>query len=179
MFIPLRRHNFNLNQHGAVAIEFAVVVLLLLLILFAILEFGFTFLQRHFVANAAREGIRIGVRAQNYNCFDEFDSKPPCQKAQALSNQVYRKGTVIAQLTDCTKNPKGYLCTLYQNDMDKVTVDVPMPIEDVAADAMTLTVTVTTPNFFPSLISGLVPGYQYPETFTYSATGYYENKDEP
>jgi len=179
MSIRMLRHNLNLNQRGAVVIEFAVVVLLLLLILFAILEFSFTFLQRHFVANAAREGIRIGVRAQNYNCFDESDSKPPCLKAQALSNQVYRKGTVVAQLTDCSSNPKGYLCTLYQSNMNEVTVVVPPPIEDLAAETMTMTVTVTAPNFFPSLISGLVPGYQYPEFISYSASGNYENTDEP
>lgn len=178
MFIRMFRHNLNPNQRGAVAIEFAVVVLLLLLILFAILEFSFTFLQRHFVANAAREGIRIGVRAQNYNCFDEYDSAPPCQKAQAVSNQVYRKGTVVGLLTDCTTNPKGYLCTLYQSDMDQVAVAVAASEDSVAA-TKTLTVTVTTPNFFPSLISGLVPGYQYPATLTYSASGNYENAEEP
>ena len=178
MCMRMFRHNLNPNQRGAVAIEFAVVVLLLLLILFGILEFSFTFLQRHFVANAAREGIRIGVRAQNYNCFDESDTTPPCQKAQAISNQVYRKGTVIAQLTDCTTNPRGYLCTLYQDDMDQVTVEFsPQPIED--ADPKNLTVTVTAPNFFPALISSLVPGYEYPATITYSASGNYENTDEP
>lgn len=179
MSMQTLRHNLNLNQRGAAVIEFAVVVLLLLVLLFAILEFSFTFLQRHFVANAAREGIRIGIRAQNYNCFDESDSKLPCQKAQAISNAVYRKGTVIAQLTDCTVNPKGYLCTLYQSDMDKVTVDVPIPTEDLGAGTTTMTVTVTAPNFFPSLISGLVPGYQYPEFIRYSASGNYENTEEP
>lgn len=179
MFKQIRRHNLNLNQRGAAVIEFAVVVLLLLLILFAILEFSFTFLQRHFVANAAREGIRIGVRAQNYNCFDEFDTNPPCKKAQSLSNDVYRKGTVIAQLTDCTTNPKGYLCTLYQSDMDRITVEVPEPIEDPATETTTMTVTVTAPNFFPSLISGLIPGYQYSAIISYSASGNYEDAEEP
>lgn len=179
MFMQTGRHNLNLNQRGAVVIEFAVVVLLLLLILFAILEFSFTFLQRHFVANAAREGIRIGVRAQNYNCFDESDSSPPCKKAQSLANEVYRKGTVIAQLTDCTTNPKGYLCTLYQSDMERVTIEVPAPIADPATETTTMTVTVTAPNFFPPLISALVPGYEYPTTITYSASGNYENTEEP
>lgn len=176
MCMRMLRHNLNPNQRGAVAIEFAVVVLLLLLILFGILEFSFTFLQRHFVANAAREGIRIGVRAQNYNCFDEFDTTPPCQKAQAISNQVYRKGTVLTQLTDCETNPKGYLCTLYQSDMAEVTV---ASSEDPVADTKTLTVTVNAPNFFPPLISGLIPGYQYPTIISYSASGNYENTDEP
>ena len=174
MFIPRLRHALNLNQRGAVMIEFAVVVLLLLLILFGILEFSFTFLQRHFVANAAREGVRIGVRAQNYNCFDETDSSFACQTAQSLSNQVYRKGTVLKQLTDCDTNPKGYLCTLYQSDMAEVFVEP----EELDADTKTLSVRVVAANFFPPLLSGLVPGYDYKETIEYAAIGNYENAGE-
>jgi Flp pilus assembly protein TadG len=172
------RHKLNPNQRGAVVIEFAVVVLLLLLILFGILEFSFTFLQRHFVANAAREGIRIGVRAQNYNCFDEFDTATSCKKAQGIANDVYRKGTVVAQLTDCAADPKGYLCTLYQSDMAQVAVEVANS-EDPVAKSKTLTVTVSTPNFFPSLVTSLVPGYEYPATLSYKASGNYENAAEP
>ena len=171
MSICILRHNLNLNQRGAVVIEFAVVVLLLLLILFGILEFSFTFLQRHFVANAAREGIRIGVRAQNYNCFDALNPTSSCP----LINLVDRKGTVVTQLTDCTTNPKGYLCTLYQIDIPQVVVST---IENLD-ESKTLNVTVTATNFFPPLISGLVPGYEYPATITYSASGNYENATEP
>jgi len=168
----LLRHNLHLNQHGAVVIEFAVVVLLLLLILFGIMEFSFTFLQRHFVANAAREGVRIGVRAQNYNCFDAAGT--PC-----TGTKLSDRGVIVKNLlTDCKSNPKGYLCALYQSDMDLVKVEFsPLPIED--ANPKNLTVIVTVPNFFPSLISGLVPGYQHPATFSYSASGNYENADEP
>ncbi len=172
MFIPLPRHNLNLNQRRAVAIEFAVVVLLLLLILFGIMEFSFTFLQRHFVANAAREGMRIGVRAQNYNCFDEAGI--PCS-----GGKLSDRGVMVRDiLTDCATNPQGYLCTLYQRDMDQVKVEFsPLPIVD--ADPKTLTVKVTVPNFFPSLISSFVPGYQYSESISYSASGNYEDAAEP
>ena len=166
----LLRHNPHLNQRGAVVIEFAVVVLLLLLILFGILEFSFTFLQRHFVANAAREGVRIGVRAQNYNCFDKYGttSCPP-------TNRVDRGVIVKNLLTDCANG--GYLCTLYKDDIDSDTVT---PARIINPDGTkTLTVTVTVPNFFPTLISGMVPGYQHPVTITYSASGNYENADEP
>jgi Flp pilus assembly protein TadG len=168
------RHNLHLNQRGAVVIEFAVVVLLLLLILFGILEFSFTFLQHHFVANAAREGVRIGVRAQNYNCFDESDTSLSCQAARDNDNEVYRKGTVIAQLSICNTNPKGYLCTLYEADMAEIYVES----EELDADTKTLSVRVVANNFFPPLLSGLVPGYEYKETIEYSAIGNYENADE-
>lgn len=174
MSIWMLQKKLNLDERGAVVIEFAVVVLLLLIILFGILEFSFTFLQHHFVANAAREGVRIGVRAQNYNCFDEVDSSASCQRAQALSNQVYRKGTVIQQLTDCTTNPKGYLCTLYQNNMAEVEVSN----SPQAPSTKRLTVTVRASNFFPPLLSGLVPGFSHHDTIEYSAIGNYENADE-
>ena len=172
MFIRMLRHIPNPNQRGAAAIEFAVVVLLLLIILFGIMEFSFTFLQRHFVANAAREGVRIGIRAQNYNCFDAAGI--PCS-----GGNLSDRGVIVKNLlTDCTTNPKGYLCTLYQSDMARVEVEFdPLPIED--SDPKTLTVTVSTPNFFPSLISSLVPGYEYPATLSYSASGNYENAAEP
>jgi Flp pilus assembly protein TadG len=174
MFILRLRHALNLDQRGAVVIEFAIVVLLLLLILFGILEFSFTFLQRHFVANAAREGVRIGVRAQNYNCFDATDPSFSCQNTP-LSNQVYRKGTVIEQLSKCDTNPKGYLCTLYPSDKAQVVV---VSNEDSGANTKTLTVTVEASNFFPPLLSGLVPGYKYNDKIKYSAIGNYENADE-
>jgi Flp pilus assembly protein TadG len=158
-----------------VVIEFAVVVLLLLLILFGILEFSFTFLQRHFIANAAREGVRIGIRAQNYNCFDALNPTSSCP----LTNLVDRKGTVVSQLTDCKTNPKGYLCTLYQSDMPQVNVSTS---EDAVAKTKTLTVTVEATNFFPPLLSGLIPGHRDEddeEKIVFSASGNYENADEP
>lgn len=165
----LLRQNLQLNQRGAVVIEFAVVVLLLLLILFGILEFSFTFLQRHFVANAAREGVRIGVRAQNYNCF--VAAGTPC-----TGTKLSDRGVIVKNLlTDCANG--GYLCTLYKDDIVSDTVT---PERIINPDGTkTLTVTVTVPNFFPSLISGLVPGYQHPTTIIYSASGNYENADEP
>lgn len=168
----LLRHNLHLNQRGAVVIEFAVVVLLLLLILFGIMEFSFTFLQNHFVANAAREGVRIGVRAQNYNCFAKYGTT-----SCPTSNRVDRGVTVFNQLTECDNG--GYLCTLYKNDIATETVTI-TPERIINSDGTkTLTVTVMVPNFFPPLLSGLVPGYQYPRTITYSASGNYENATEP
>lgn len=156
------------NQHGATVVEFAVIAALLLLILFGILELGLTFLQRHYVANAAREGVRIGIRALNYNCFE---AGAACKEAQP----VYRKETVIAALTDCAAG--GYLCTLYQKDIPGSVAVTVTSTPDSARKL--LTVTVDAPNFMPPLVSGFVPGYQPPTEFTYTASGYYENPKEP
>lgn len=58
------------SQHGATSVEFSVIAALLLIILFGIIEYSFLFLQEHYVANAAREAVRIGVRANNYSGYN-------------------------------------------------------------------------------------------------------------
>lgn len=172
----------RINQRGATVIEFAVVVLLLVTILFGILELSFIFLQRHFVANAAREGVRIGIRANNFNCFDNSDTSWYCQSNHANA-RTYRKTTIVQQLTNCAQN--GYLCSLYENSMAGVVVDVPPPTiidptpPTIPERRKILTVTVTVPNFFPQLVSRIVPAYIHKKTFSYTATGDYENAAEP
>jgi len=51
----------KLNEHGAVAAEFALLLPLLLIILFGIIEFGMMMYGREIVTNAAREGARAGI----------------------------------------------------------------------------------------------------------------------
>lgn len=177
---PSRKRLAINNQRGATVIEFAVVVLLLVVILFGILELSFIFLQRHFVANAAREGLRIGIRANNFNCYDLADTSGGCQSVHN-PERVYRCVTVKDRLTDCTANPKGYLCTLYEDDMAQVKVEFP-EVPEVTTTPIrrkVLRVTVTTPNFFPQLISRIVPAYIQRDTISYTATGDYEDAEEP
>lgn len=50
------------GNRGAAVVEFAVLFLLLMIILFGIIEFGFIWLQSHYIANAAREGARVASR---------------------------------------------------------------------------------------------------------------------
>ncbi len=49
------------RKRGAAIVEFAVVLPLLLLLLFGIVEFGWLFMVRQTLVNAAREGCRIAV----------------------------------------------------------------------------------------------------------------------
>lgn len=49
------------NQHGAAAVEFALVLPLLLLVLFGIIEFGFLLYNEQIIINASREGARYGI----------------------------------------------------------------------------------------------------------------------
>lgn len=50
-----------INDTGAAAVEFAVLFLLLMIIVFGIIEFGFLWMQSHYIANAAREGARVAA----------------------------------------------------------------------------------------------------------------------
>lgn len=66
------------SQRGATVVEFAVIAGLVFLIIFGILEFGIIFLQEHYVANAAREAARVGVRANNFNSYDDNSKRNNC-----------------------------------------------------------------------------------------------------
>ena len=68
----------NRSQRGATVVEFAFIAALVFVIIFGILEFGLIFLQEHYVANAAREAARIGVRANNYDSYDNNAKRNNC-----------------------------------------------------------------------------------------------------
>ena len=155
------------NQAGTTAVEFAVVAALLFFILFGILEFGLIFMQEHYVANAAREGVRIGVRANNYNCFN---NNP------ATGCTADRQTIVINAVND-------YLSTLY-DPANIGTIDVTRDPTGLDADSKILSVTVEVNNFFPPIISSLASlfpggGFQLPSTISYTAEGEYEDPSEP
>jgi Flp pilus assembly protein TadG len=160
------------DQRGATAVEFAVVAAILFFILFGILEFGIIFMQEHFVANAAREGVRIGVRANNYNCFNNTPS---------AGCTADRQTVVVTEVND-------YLSTLYgpANILKPVagTIDVNRDPISLDAESKTLSVTVEVNNFFPPIISSLaalIPGtgFDLPSTISYTAEGEYEDPSEP
>lgn len=148
------------DERGATVVEFAFIAALLLVIVFGILEFAIIFMQRHLVENGAREGVRVGVRANNFTMFDGEPSGtecdlPKCDRKLATEQAV-----------------RDYLDIFYAEPEVEVTKSVD------GADQPVLSVTVTVDNFLPPLISGLVPGYTTPETFDYTATGFYENPAE-
>lgn len=49
-------------EHGAVAVEFAILVPVFLLLVFGIIDFGHAFYMKQMVSNASREGARYGAR---------------------------------------------------------------------------------------------------------------------
>jgi Flp pilus assembly protein TadG len=148
-------------ERGAAVVEFAVIAVVLLTILFGILEFAIIFMQGHLVENAAREGVRVGVRANNYTGFNTND--PQCS---AVPHNCNRTRAVRLAVQD-------YLDIFYTVPDGDITV-----VPQANSGQPVLSVTVTVDNFMPALVSALVPGYNSPAEFTYTATGFYEEPDE-
>ena len=59
--VRLGRESTGWRARGAAIVEFAVVLPLLLSLLFGIIEFGWLFMVRQSLINAAREGCRVAV----------------------------------------------------------------------------------------------------------------------
>jgi hypothetical protein len=165
------------DQKGATAVEFAVIAAILFFILFGIIEFGVIFLQEHYIANAAREGMRIGVRANNYNCLSPDDTT-----GCPATGRVYRK-TVVDQKVREYMSSLGY----DPADTTQVIIDIestPTPTPPATPTKKILSVEVSAPNFFPPIISSLaalIPGtdFDLPSTISYTAEGEYEDPSEP
>lgn len=153
-------------------VEFSIISALVLLLVFGIMEISLIFLQEHFVANAAREGLRIGARANNFDCY---------------------KGVVAPGYDTCTSDRetqvvdaiKTYLSPLY--DPDEIDIDLQSLDVDASSEVRpVLVVSVETPNFFPPFISSLakiLPGVgdsniNNPEIIAFTTRLEYEAPDE-
>ncbi len=85
------------NQQGAVIVEFAVFFLLLMFLLFGILEFGFLWMQSHYINNAAREGARAAAKLQV-----DSDPVPVAESAvKSMLKGVYDDALVDADDSCC------------------------------------------------------------------------------
>lgn len=84
-----RRHPASGEDHGAAAVEFALVVIPLLLIVFGIIEFGLIFAQNQALGNGARQGARLGVVA------NPSGSGSPTESCAAILSQVQSAASTI------------------------------------------------------------------------------------
>lgn len=138
----------NRLQRGTTTVEFSVIAALLLVILFGIIEYAMIFLQEHYVANAAREAVRIGVRANNYNYY----KSSPLPNASTLT-PVYDREVVVRDAV------ADYLNVLY--DETEARTGTTLLTEDVDGDPTTdtdraLIVTVAVGNRFSSITPQLL-----------------------
>lgn len=157
------KKKFDQSERGASVVEFAVILPLVLIILFGILEVSLIFVQEHLVAGAAREGVRIGIKANNFNCFGGQPGGSDCKPV------TDRKTAVVTAVND-------YLNALFLDG--DLTIQVLSPDSGNEVAQKNLTVIVEADNFFPPLVSALVPVWSAPEKIGYSASGAYENPQE-
>lgn len=131
-----------LGNRGAAVVEFAVLFLLLMIIVFGIIEFGFIWLQSHYIANSAREGARVAARVAH-------DPKISNEDKLTVENAVkeYLKGLYSDDRVDGTgaySPPNGGCCG--SNDFIYVTIDGEAVIEaglgEENPDAVKVSVTV-------------------------------------
>jgi len=116
----------NRNQKGAVVVEFAILAGLLIVIVFGIIEFGFIWLQSHYIANAAREGARIASKPG----FADEDAR---EEAAEAAVQDYLKQFFLysddlvndlqdpppANIGNC--NTTNFLCVVVEQADDLIT----------------------------------------------------------
>jgi len=156
------------GQRGAAVVEFAVLSGFLLVILAGIVEFGFLWLESHYIANAAREGARVAAK--------EID---PTAR-EALARQVVEEYLQDLFLFSGKIDDAGFLQFTYQEpnltdadgnplvDPSGATID-DMPLAEV-------TVTVDTSQVWDPILWPLLeampffPNTDYPDDYLTSIT---------
>jgi Flp pilus assembly protein TadG len=134
-------------EHGAIAVEFAIILPVLLLLVFGIVDFGHGWYMRHVLENSCREGARYATRYQT-KTDGSGDRLLPSALSPSIENYV---------LNTCLKN--GDSCLLPTSAETVVTPSGPgytvadvkdLPLKD-------LTVTVTAKKYW-FVLNKLVPG---------------------
>lgn len=151
------------GQRGAAVVEFALLSGLLLVILFGIVEFGFLWLESHYIANAAREGARVAAKENDPNA------------REALARQVVEEYLQDLFLFSGKIDDAGFLQFTYQepiltNADGSPLVDIDdMPLAEV-------TVTVDTSQVWDPILWPLLeampffPNTDYPDDYLTSIT---------
>lgn len=108
--------NGRSSQRGAAVVEFALLCGLLLMFLLGIFEFGFLWLQSHYLANAAREGARVAAK--------KMDDPLRCGAAQAAAVK-YLAGSGLFS-TDGTTLRTGLIDSYECNNNYSITTTPPV-----------------------------------------------------
>jgi Flp pilus assembly protein TadG len=137
-------------EHGAIAVEFAIILPILLLLVFGIVDFGHAWYTRHVLQNSCREGARYGTR---YQTDASGNRLLPSNLSPSIQNYILQttaanggSGTGLNSLlppgAGAAVTPSGPAYT--ETDITK------LPLED-------LTVTVTAKKDW-FILNKLVPG---------------------
>lgn len=76
------------EEHGAAAVEFALVVPLILILVFGIIAYGYMFSFRQALSQAAAEGARAAVGASTTGCSDADWNVSGCAPGTAAATAV-------------------------------------------------------------------------------------------
>ncbi len=109
----MRRNPNESRLRGAAIVEFAIILPLLLTLLFGIIEFGWVFMIRQTLANAAREGCRVAVLKT------------------ATEDDVLQRVREVMVPTGYAENVDWFVTTA-EIDAEVQTVRVSMPLDRIA-----------------------------------------------
>ena len=73
------------EEHGAIAVEFAIILPILLLLVFGIIDFGHAYYMKHILQNSCREGARYATRYQTNNSGDRV---LPSELTPSIQNYI-------------------------------------------------------------------------------------------
>ena len=102
-------------EHGAIAVEFAIILPLLMLLILGIIDLGHMFYIEHLVTNASREGARYGAKY----------TRIPTSDPTSAQITDYVKSTLVTALDNLVASPPLYLNWPGPPTYKIVTVSVP------------------------------------------------------
>jgi Flp pilus assembly protein TadG len=141
-------------EHGAIAVEFAIIFPVLMLLIFGIVDFGHAWYMRHLMSDASREGARYGSR---YLTDASGHRILPKNLSPSISNYVLTTWGLSGRLP-CDSSPN-------------VALTGPAAIESnpsiLAGEDLIVTVTATKTWF---VIDKLIPGFGSSKTLTVATT---------
>jgi len=127
------------NQKGAAIVEFAILfVFLLAPIVFGIVDFGFGWVQSHYIENAAREGARVAAKLPDPEGADQAAVQ------QAVQDYL---GGFYSDVSSCC----GTGAFIEVN-----VADDPIDPDDLNLPATRVTVTVRTSDFWDPILPGFL-----------------------
>ena len=134
------------GEHGAIAVEFAIILPVLLLLVFGIIDFGHAWYMRHVLQNSCREGARYATRYQTNGSGDRL-----LPSALTPSIQDYILNTTLKNGADSCLLPSSASAVVTPSGPAFTETDVTkLPLKD-------LTVQVTAKKYW-FILNKLVPG---------------------
>jgi hypothetical protein len=114
-------------------------------------------MQEHFVASAAREGVRIGVRANNFDCYN--GAPDTLNPSASCTNDPTNSDAVKDRKLHVQNEIRSYLSTIYDSDYSNPDVQVNVYseyLDPANTGNPSLFITVQAPNIHPPILSALV-----------------------